>query len=212
MKQVSTLFAALLGCCALSAQAEGFFAGGEFGTTAYPDFAGPAAQSAINTGFASASATQDKASTAFGVYGGQWLTGNLGWEAGYTDLGSIAGTVTTTGPAATATYKYSATALYAAALGGMKLGKGTLYGKAGLYSASVKYDETIPPGVGVATPSTDSSIGLVIGGGYSVPFMEHLVGKAELAIYNGVKFHEVMATGTKSDTITKVSIGVAYAF
>jgi len=207
MKKASVLLVGLLGSVALNSHAAGFFVGGEAGLATYPDFTGSVAQSAINAGFSSVSVKQDASSIAVGIYGGQWVTDNFGWEAAFTDLGSIEGKVTTV-PASSSNYKYAASALSVTALGGIKLGRrGTLYGKAGLYSASVKFDS--------ATRSvTTDSTGLVLGGGYSLRFTDHLVGKAELAIYNGVKFQTFGASeGTNtSDNITKVSVGVAYAF
>lgn len=207
MKKVSVLLVALLGSVALNSHAAGFFVGGEAGVAVYPDFTSSVAQSMVKAGFASASVKQDRGSTAFGIYGGQWVTDNFGWEAAYTDLGSIDGKVTTV-PASNTTYRYAAGALSATALGGIKLhARGTLYGKAGLYRASVKFDS-------VTRSVTTSSTGLVLGGGYSMSFTNHLIGKAELAIYNGVKFQTFNASnGTNtSDNITKVSVGVAYAF
>lgn len=186
MKKVIWLFAALFGGLAFNAQAGDFFIGGEAGLTTYPGFTGYVVEH----------------STAFGIYGGQWLTENWGWEAAYTDLGSIHAT----GPGA-AGHTHAAAALSAVALGGFELGKGTVYGKAGLYSASVKSD-------GPTLSVTTSTTGLVIGGGYSMSFAEHLIGKAELEIYDNVKFQTANAPAgtTNSSTINKLSVGMAYAF
>jgi opacity protein-like surface antigen len=61
---------------------------------------------------------------------------------------------------------------------------------------------------------TTSTTDFVIGGGYSMWFTEHLVGKAELDIYDNVKFQTVNAPAgtTNSSTINKLSVGIAYAF
>lgn len=186
MKKVFGMFAALIGCLTFNAQAEGFFIGGEAGVTTYPGF-----ESFV--GVAS--------STAAGIYGGQWLNENLGWEAALTDLGSVE----STGAGATRN-KHAASALSAAALGGFKLGKGSVFGKVGLYRASVKNEAT-------SFSVTTSSTNFVIGGGYSMSFAEHLVGKAELDIYDSVKFQKVNTpAGTTNSTINKLSVGIAYAF
>src|SRR6266849_2320645 len=110
MKRISVLLVALLGSVALNSHAAGFFVGGEAGIATYPDFTSSVAQAEINAGFSFASVTQDKGSTAFGIYGGQWVTDNFGWEAAFTDLGSIEGKVTTV-PASNSNYKYAASAL-----------------------------------------------------------------------------------------------------
>ena len=187
MKKTFGMFAALIGGLTFNAQAEGFFIGGEAGVTTYPGF-----ESFVGVAH----------STAVGIYGGQWLNENWGWEAALTDLGSVE----STGTGATR-HKHAASALSAAALGGFKLGKGSVYGKVGLYRASVKYDSP-------ALSATTSSTNFVIGGGYSMSFAEHLVGKAELAIYDNVKFQTVNAPAgtTNSSTINKLSVGIAYAF
>ncbi len=183
MTKIIGLFAALFGGLTFNAQAEGFFIGGEAGVTTYPGFS---------------SFVGVARSTAAGIYGGQWLNENWGWEAALTDLGSVE---------STGGHTHAASTLSAAALGGFKLGKGTVYGKAGLYRASVKYDS---PTLSV----TNSTTNLVIGGGYSMSFAEHLVGKAELDIYDNVKFQrENAAAGTtNSGTINKLTVGMAYMF
>lgn len=187
MKKVVGTFAALAGCLTINAQAQGLFIGGEAGVTTYP-------------GFASFAVVAH--STAAGIYGGQWLNENWGWEAALTNLGSVE----TTG-AGTADHKHAASALSTAALGGFKLGRGSVYGKIGLYRASVKYDS---PALSVTTTTTN----FVIGGGYTMSFAERLVGKVELEIYDNVKFQtpNAPAGATDSGTINKLSVGMAYAF
>jgi len=82
-----------------------------------------------------------------------------------------------------------------------------LYGKVGMYNASVEFKSA------TRSIGTDSS-GLVFGGGYSLPFTKHVVGKAELSVYNDVKFQTFNApAGTAtSDNIYKLAVGVAYTF
>lgn len=187
MKKAFGMLAALIGGLTFNAQAQGFFVGEEVGITTYPGFAS-------FVGVAS--------SHAVGIFGGQWLSENWGWEAALTDLGSIESSGT-----GVTRHKHAVTALSAAGLGGFKLGKGTVFGKVGLYRASVKY-------AGPTFSATDSTTDFVIGGGYSMSFTEHLVGKAELDYYNNVRFQTVNAPAgtTNSNAINKLSVGLAYTF
>jgi OmpA family protein len=212
MKRTTLLLAGLLSSAALNCHAEGFFIGAEAGLALYPDFTEDARQKSPTT---NVTVKQDAASVAYGVYAGYWFTPNFGVEAGWGDLGSVDGTVEGSnffGTPFKASYSYSAQAATVAALAGFKAGKGTLYGKLGMYSATVDHEFT--PGVGQAKQSTSaSSTGLLYGAGYSLPFTKSIVGKVELSVYDGVKFPEVFSTTrTTSDNILKVAIGVAYAF
>src|SRR5262249_25726647 len=131
MKKVLLLVLALLGGVSsnVHAQNERFFIGGEIGTAIYPDFAQTVAQSLFSSGpFTSVRVEQERSSLAIGIYGGAWITDNIGVEAAWTDLGSINGDVTTT-PASSANYKYGASAVSLSALLGGKVGNGKLYAK-----------------------------------------------------------------------------------
>lgn len=207
MKKISVLLAALLGGVALNSHAQELFVGVEAGVAVYPDFTSDVARATVNAGFSSASVKQDGGSTAFGIFAGAWVTDNFGLQADYIDLGSIEGKVTTV-PASNTFYKYSASAFSVAALGGIKLGaKGRLYGKAGVYRASVEFKS--------ATRSiTTDSTGLMLGGGYSFRITQHLLARAELTVYNDVKFQTFNAPqgSSTSDYITKVALGAAYVF
>ena len=206
MKKILVVLAALFGALPLNSYAQTFFVGGELGAAVWPDFTDAVAQSVISAGFSSVDVKQDRSSAVLGIYGGAWITENFGVEAAYTDLGEVKATITTV-PASNQSLKYSANAWSVAGLGGVVLGKGTLYGKLGAYGADVKFDSAVRS---VSTTST----GLLYGGGYSLPFGKHVIGKAELAVYNGVKFQTYNAPqGTNTtDNIVKVSVGVAYAF
>lgn len=211
MKRTTMVLAALLGSAAMNSHAEGFFIGAEAGASLFPDFTDEALKKSPTT---SATAKQDATSVAYGIYGGYWITPNFAVEAAYTDLGSVDGTVegATFFGSFKASYKYSAQAYTLAALGGFKAGKGTLYGKLGAYSAEVKSE--FVPGIGQPKNSaTTSSTGLVYGVGYSLPFTQNIVGKVELSVYDGVKFREVFAQDkTTSESIARLTVGVAYAF
>lgn len=215
MKRNAIVLAALLGSAAMNCHAEGFFVGVEAGLALYPDFTDDALRSSPTS---NATVKQDATSPAYGVYAGYWFTPNFGVEAAYTNLGSVDGTVDGTiffglGTAPfQASYTYSAQAYSLAALGGIKLGKGTLYGKLGVYEASV--DAEFTPGIGQPkTSSTVSSNGLLYGGGYSFPFTKNVVGKVEFVVYDGVEFQKVFNHDkTTNENIARLSVGVAYAF
>jgi hypothetical protein len=215
MKRTTIVFAAMLSSAAVSCHAQGFYIGAEAGLALYPDFTGDAAR-ATPAQF-SATIKQDVASLAYGIYGGYWLTPNIGVEAAYTDLGAIDGTVdgTANAPFAgtlKASYSYSAQAFSLAALGGVQVGKGTLYGKLGVYDASVTAEFV----AGTGQPKTSSSVsstGLLYGAGYAFPFTKNVVGKVEFVVYDGVEFQKVFSHDrTTNENIGKLSVGVAYAF
>jgi Outer membrane protein beta-barrel domain len=198
-KNVSVLAAVLLSGVSLNSQAVDFFVGVEAGVAIYPDFTTDVAKSIGG----SVTVEQDAGSFAAGIYGGAWLTENFGVEVAYADLGSIEGKVKNS----STFYEYAATAFSASLLVGTRAGKGTLYGKVGMYDASVKFKSI------TRSITTDSS-GLVFGGGYSLPFTKHVVGKVELAAYNDVQFQKFNApVGTNTgDNIYKFAVGVAYTF
>jgi hypothetical protein len=208
------LVAALLGSISLGAQAEGF-AGGSIGLVGNPNWADEANKYMVANGASSSKTEQNSVSASLNLRGGYWLNSNFGAEGGFISVGEAKGTTTTTGGiAGTTTYSYTTGALYAAALGGIKLGsKGTLYGKAGLFSASteLKGTSTIPTFVGTTTKA--SSTGLIFGAGYSIRVMNHLSIRPELTILSGVKFKNL--DDTKPDdkkTLTQFSVGADYVF
>jgi hypothetical protein len=210
------LVAALLGSISLGAQAEGF-AGGSIGLVGNPNWADDANKAMVAVGATSSKTEQNAASASLNLRGGYWLNSNFGAEGGMISIGEAKGTITTTGTAAvtgTTTYSYTTGALYATALGGIKLGsKGTLYGKVGLFSASTerKGTSTLP----AITPSTKkaSSTGLIFGAGYSIRVMNHLSIRPELTILSGVKFSNLDdAKPDDKKTLTQFSVGADYVF
>lgn len=215
MKKIAV--AILLGCFALSAQAEGSYIGVGVGSVIYPNWVDAANTYAISSGFASAKTEQNAGSIGFEIYSGGWFSDNVGYEIGYADLGSITGNQILTGPSATYTYKYSATALHVSALGGVIIGKHKIFGKVGIFNASTKLQEN------AAIPSlsytynaafSDSSSGLVVGAGYTFPISEKLISKLEFDIYNGVSFANNL-TPTKtvdSKNLMKLTFGLGYQF
>lgn len=208
------LVAALLGSISLGAQAEGF-AGGSLGLVSNPNWVDDTNQYMVAHGATSSKTEQNKVSASLNLRGGYWLNSNFGAEGGFISVGEAKGTNTITGSnAGTSTYTYTTGALYAAALGGLKLGsKGTLYGKAGLFNASTeqKITSTIPNSTN--STSKASSTGLIFGAGYSIRVMNHLSIRPELTILSGVKFKAI--DDTKPDekkTLTQFSIGADYVF
>jgi OOP family OmpA-OmpF porin len=212
MKRTTIVVAALLGSAAVNCHAHGFYIGAEAGLALYPDFTEDAMRASPTT---NVTVKQDATSLAYGVFAGYWFTPNFGVEAGYANLGSVDGTVEGSsffGTSFKASYTYSAQAASIAALGGVQLGKGTLYGKLGMYDASVTAEFV----AGVGQPKTSSSVsstGLLYGAGYSWPFTKNLMGRAELVVYDGVEFQKVFNhSRTTNENIGKLSFGVAYAF
>lgn len=212
MKQM-IFAAALLGSVSFGAQAEGFFIGGDIGTVSgYPDRTGATVSALMGAGATSASATQKTGSAAFNLHGGQWLNAHFGWEVGYDVLGSVDGSWTSVG-ATTGSYKYSASAFHVAALGGIPMGgRGKLYGKVGLFSASTK--EEARNTVGFFSSKTQSSTGLLVGGGYELSFTEKIAGHAGISLFNGVKFDDFTTNNTTTDkkTLVQIAVGVDYKF
>jgi opacity protein-like surface antigen len=169
--------------CAFTAYAEGFFIGGAVGIVIYPNYTTDTSNWLIDAGASYASVKQNKGSFTLDFHGGQWVNKSLGWEAGYTDLGSVDGSYTSnlTFPGANGTYKYSASASHLAALGGTPLGLGRLFGKIGLFSASTHLSDPFGS-------QNESSTGLLLGGGYELSLTPNLAGRAGINLFNGVKF------------------------
>lgn len=211
MKLSTKVLAAALVSAAVSssAMAEGFFIGADVGTVKYPDYTNDIVSGLMSRGAFFASASQNAGSLTLGIRGGQWVSQNFGWEAGYTDLGSVDGTFNSS--IISGTYKYSASALHAAVLGGIPLGRGKLFGKAGLFSATTKLSGNIF-GAGILAPADQSSTGLLLGGGYELAFNNHISGRAGLDLYNGVKFSNVWSGVVESKTMVKVGVGVNFTF
>lgn len=209
--------AILLGCFALSAQAEGGYVGVGIGSVVYPNWVDVANSTAISAGFSSARTEQNAGSLGFEIYSGQWFSDNIGYEIGYADLGSITGNQTLSGPSATYTYKYSATALHVSVLGGVTVGKHKLFGKVGIFNASTKLQENaaIPSLSRTYSASfSDSSSGLVVGAGYTSSITDKLISKLEFDVYNGVKFaNDFTPTKTvDSKNLMKLFFGLGYEF
>jgi hypothetical protein len=190
--------------------AEGFFIGADVGRVTYPDYTNELVNGLVASGATFASARQDAASFTVGIHGGQWVNQNFGWEAGFTDLGSISGSFNSNLVNGSGNYKYSASAIYASALGGIPLGRGKLFGKAGLFSATTKLSGTF--GAFLLAPQDQSSTGVLLGGGYELRFNDKISGRAGLDLYNGVKFSNVWSGVVESKTLVQVGVGVNFTF
>jgi hypothetical protein len=179
-----------------------------------PNWVDEANKYMVANGATSSKTEQNSVSASLNLRGGYWLNSNFGAEGGFISVGEAKGTATTTGGLAGATtYAYTTGALYATALGGLKLGKGTLYGKAGLFNASteLKITSTIPGSTNTTTKA--SSTGLIFGAGYSIRVMNHLSVRPELTILSGVKFNNLDDTKPNDKkTLTQFSVGADYVF
>jgi hypothetical protein len=196
------------------ASGNGFFAGGSLGLVKNPNWVDSANQYMVANGAASSDTKQNAASLSIGVRGGYWLNDYFGVEGGFVSISEAKGTVTTTGSiAGTTTYSYTTGALYATALGGLPLGKGKLFGKAGLYSASTKLaGTTTVAGMTVSSP-TASNTGLLVGGGYAIHVLNHLSIRPEFTLYNGVKFNNLdTSKPSESKNLYQLSVGADYMF
>jgi hypothetical protein len=214
MNTTTRIFAAaLLSNFAVSlAAAGGFYAGGEMGVSTVPDLSGAAAQTMANSGYPTVTVSQNKGSGVAGIFGGQWVTDNFGWEAGLASLGYIRGRVAATNGTSTifTSYRYSAGALSLAAMGGIDItADGKLFFKAGLFGAGVTYNGP------TSTVSANSS-GPMLSGGFSYRVMKHLSARVELANYIGVRFPNfeffTPANNTTKSNITTLTVGAAYEF
>jgi OmpA-OmpF porin, OOP family len=196
---------------ATPAFAGGFFIGGDLGIAAgYPDRKEEVGNGLIGAGATYVSVTQKMASIALDLHGGQWVTEQFGWEIGYDALGSADGDWTSSG-ASTGSYKYTASAYHFALLGGIPVGgRGKLFGKAGLFSASTK--EEVSNTGGYHSSITQSSSGLLLGGGYELSFNERVAGRAGITLFNGVKFNDFTNNQTDKKTLVQVAVGVNYKF
>ena len=178
------ILAIILFSVSLGAHAEGFFVGGDLGLVSYPDYTPDIANGLYGTGASYVGTTQRVVSGSVEIHGGQWITDTFGWEAGFTGLGSVTGSYVSDSPTAaypSGSYKYSASAVHIAALFGIVLGRGTLFGKFGLASAATTLDD---PSVSWTVYSTP----LLIGGGYEFWFNPNVSLRAGLDLYSGVHF------------------------
>ncbi len=194
------------------ATAGGFYAGGEVGVSTVPDLSGAAARTMANSGYPTVTVSQNKGSGVAGIFGGQWVTDNFGWEAGLASLGSIRGRVAATNGTSTlfTSYRYSTGALRLAAMGGIDITPaGKLFLKAGLFGAGVTY-------YGPTSMVSANSAGPFLGGGFSYRIMRHLSARVEVANYVGVRFPNfeffTPANNTTRNNIATLSVGAAYEF
>lgn len=207
------IFAVLLCLVSMGSKAEGYFIGTDASLVSYPKWLEKINSNAIANGASSAYSEQQLTNTGIGIRGGQWLNENFAWEVGYDDLGTVTGSTGAWFPGYRfGMWSFSAKALHLAALGGVKLGRTTLYGKLGLHSASTNAE-----GVSVVTNqhySQDaSSTGLLFGIGYAFPFSQHLSGQVAVDVFNGVKFPDPVAlSSTTKEQLIKTSFGLTYNF
>lgn len=197
-----------------SAQAAGNFIGGNFGAAfGYISSVDSLTTGFINSGASSASAEQKTGGLNFGFQAGRWFNENLGWEFGYNSLGEISGSWNATGVSAgflTGNYKYSASAMHFALLGGTPVDSGKLYGKAGLFSAKTK-SSYVAAG-GSASSSEKASQGLLLAAGLVTPINENLSSRFEVSMLNGVAFKDVWDGADVSKTMFQITLGINYQY
>lgn len=196
-----------------SANANGFF-GADFGSTfGYPNSTGPLTSDFLNSGYSSAQAQQKAGSLGFSIFGGNWLSENLGWEFGYSYLGGgVDGKFSSTGPTLAGTYDYTASAFHWAFLGGTKVGSGKIYGKAGLYRASTESKWAYTVGSTSSSTGSNANMGLMLGAGYEAPISDKLSTRFGADIYNGVDFQEISNSAAVKQTLYRIGFGLAYSY
>ncbi len=214
MNTTARIFAAaLLSNLAISlAAADGFYAGGEVGVSTVPDMRGAAGQTMVNSGYPTVTVSQNTGSGLAGIFGGQWVTNNFGWEANLASLGFIRGRVAATnGPSTVFTsYRYASGALSLAAMGGVDITPDAkLFFKLGLFDAAVTYD-------GPTSTVSANSTGPMFGGGLSYRIIKHLSVRGELVNYVGVRFpnyeYFTPTNITTKSNVTMLAVGAAYEF
>jgi hypothetical protein len=201
------ILAIVLLSAAFGAHAEGFYIGGDLGTVSYPDYTTDTANWLIGNGATYASVTQKVVSSTVDIHIGQWVTEGFGWEAGYADLGSVDGSYASNSGVLfpNGTYTYSAAAAHVAVLGGIPLGRGKLFGKFGLFSASTTLDDPY-------FSQTVYSTGLLLGGGYEFWFNPAFSLRAGLNLYSGVNFVNEGTYAIESRGMAQVAVGANFTF
>lgn len=205
-----TLLSSLL--CS-SANASGFF-GADIGSTfGYPNSSSSLATILVNAGYSSAQAQQRSGSLGFSIFGGNWLSENVGWEFGYAYLGGgIDGQFSTTGPTTAGTYDYTASAFHGAFLGGTNVGSGKIYGKVGLYRASTESKAAYTVGSTSSFTGSNANMGLMLGAGYEAPINDKLSTRFGADLYNGVDFYEVSNEKAVKQTMYRIGFGLVYNY
>jgi hypothetical protein len=201
------ILAIILFSVSLGAHAEGPFVGGDLGLVSYPDYTPDVANWLYGSGATYVGTTQRVVSGSLEIHGGQWITDTFGWEAGVTSLGSVTGSYISDAGVTYpwGSYKYSASAVHIAALFGIVLGRGTLFGKFGLASAATTLDDPYFSQTVYSTP-------LLIGGGYEYWFNPNVSLRAGLDLYSGVNFVNEGTYLIESKGMARAAVGVNFTF
>jgi hypothetical protein len=205
------ILAIALLCTAFAAHGEGLFIGADIGSVTYPDYTSDLTNTLLADGASFTDVSQNVSAFTVGFHVGQWVTDSFGWEAGYTDLGSVDGTYNSDAPVIgnSGTYSYSASAFHVAVLGGIPMGRGELFGKAGVFSARTTLNDNCP---GCIPSQSASSTGFLFGGGYELWFNHNVSARFGLNIFNGVKFVNVATYTYDYQTMVQAAVGVNYSF
>lgn len=221
MKKSLLIFALLLISYPFNAQAEGTFIGVDLSNTKYPEWGGKIKSKAYADGALYAYAddgwiASETILTGMGIHGGQWLNSNFGWEIGYDNLGRDRGDINVlqgfSSQSLFGNFRYSATASHAAAMGGLKVGKSTLFGKLGMHSHSTRL-VGVAPLSGASYSESASGTGLLFGIGLVSPYTEKLSGRFTLDVFKDVVFTDIIDfSKTTQEDLIKFSYGLDYAF
>lgn len=192
------------------------FVGVSVGSASYPDFVTSDTTSVVNAVAAAnpgitivGNGVQDKSGSGTKLFGGTWISDNLGAEVGYVDFGKPTETITTTGVTTTWKASVTASAFYGALLGGVKVGDGTrIFGKLGLYSSSATFKgSVVGPGGTAGISQSVSNTGTMLGIGSSFQITKDIGLRLEYESYGKVKINDY----SEAD-IGMLSVGLAYTF
>jgi OOP family OmpA-OmpF porin len=219
MNKLQKLFVAtaiiFIGTLTTNVYAESFV-GVSLGAASYPDFVTSDTTSVVNAVAAANPGTpifgvgvQDKSGSGTKLFGGTWISDNLGAEVGYVDFGKPSETITTTGVATTWKASVTASAFYGALLGGGKVNDGTrIFGKLGLYSSSATFTvSVVGPGGTAGISQSVSNTGTMLGIGSSFQITQNIGLRLEYESYGKVKINDY----SEAD-IGLLSVGLAYMF
>lgn len=118
----------------MAADEAGWYAGASVGRSSISFDTNKLVADTVAAGFATATATADTSSTAYKLFAGYKLNKNFAVEGGYTDLGKMSLSMTTTGPVASISGNYKATVWEVNAVGILPINESfSVFGKLGYH-------------------------------------------------------------------------------
>jgi hypothetical protein len=216
LKKVLLVVAVWLSVIAFNAGASDSYIGGDLTLASYPnaEWGSKIKNAAYADGATYAYASDPASKVGLGVYGGQWLNENVGWEVGYDNLSSDKASVNVLkgGNNGFGNYQYAITALHASVLGGIQFGKSTFFGKLGYFNSSSELSG-VEALTGASFSKTASGSGYLIGVGYRFPYSDKLFGRYGVDVFKGVVLTDIVDYAkTTSADVVKLYFGLDYLF